>query len=121
MTNNRSKQFAFTLIELLTVIAIIGILFSVAVPSYLSHVEKSNRIEAQLALTEVAQSLERINARQGDYPASYASSTVNNYTLTYSGAAATYAIIATPSKTVTCGTLTLKSTGETLPSTDGCW
>lgn len=48
------KKSGFTLIELLVTIAIIGILSTIAYPSYLSHVQKTRRAEAQSALVEFA-------------------------------------------------------------------
>lgn len=48
------KKNGFTLIELLVTIAIIAILSSVAYPSYLSHVQKARRTEAQSALIDIA-------------------------------------------------------------------
>lgn len=48
------KKNGFTLIELLIAIAIIGILAGVAYPSYMQHVLKSKRSEAQSALMDLA-------------------------------------------------------------------
>lgn len=48
------KKNGFTLIELLVTIIIIGILSSIAYPSYLGHVQKTRRAEAQATLIELA-------------------------------------------------------------------
>jgi len=53
------NQKGFSLIELMIVIGIVGILAFVAYPSYTSAVMKSNRAEAKVGLTEVAQQLQR--------------------------------------------------------------
>ena len=44
------KNKGFTLIELMIVIAIVGILAAVGYPSYVSHVKKANRAELQVEL-----------------------------------------------------------------------
>jgi len=53
--NNKSRQQGFTLIELMITVAIIGILSSVAVPSYMSYVTKSKRTEAKTEVLRIAQ------------------------------------------------------------------
>ncbi len=49
----------FTLIELLIVIAIVALLASIAIPSYMDYVRRSARASAAAALMEDAQHMER--------------------------------------------------------------
>lgn len=55
----KMKQDGFSLIELLIVIAIIGILATVAYPSYQESMRKSNRTDGQSALLEAISRMER--------------------------------------------------------------
>ena len=59
MLSVRQAQRGFTLIELMIVIAIVGILAAVAYPSYMDHVKKSNRAAAQAHMLEVAQAQQK--------------------------------------------------------------
>lgn len=52
----------FTLIELLISVAIVGVLASIAIPSYRDNVEKSRRRDAQAALMQLAQAMERFKS-----------------------------------------------------------
>lgn len=56
---SRTKPKGFTLIELMIVLAIIGILAAIAYPSYRDSVRKSRRADAKTALLELASWMER--------------------------------------------------------------
>ena len=53
------RMQGFTLIELMLTVAIIGVLASIAIPSYQSYVENTRRTTAQGELLELAQWMER--------------------------------------------------------------
>ena len=60
----------FSLIELMTVLLIMGLLLTVAWPSYQGHVRRANRMEAVAALLEAHQFMERYYAvRRQIHPA----------------------------------------------------
>ncbi|MDX1677923.1 type IV pilin protein [Arsukibacterium sp.] len=56
---NGNKQTGFSLIEVMIVVVIVGILASVAYPSYRDYVLRSNRAAAQACLMELSQFMER--------------------------------------------------------------
>ena len=53
MASKRRRQGGFSLVELVIVVAIVGILSAVAVPSFNSYIMKSRRSEAFTNLTEI--------------------------------------------------------------------
>lgn len=57
----------FTLIEVMIVVAIIGILAAIAYPSYDEYVKRGNRTEGQALLSEAAARQERFFAQNNRY------------------------------------------------------
>lgn len=112
-------------------VAIIAILASIALPSYNSYIQRSRRVDAQSALLELAQSLERYYTLNNSYASATLDTSVTSrvstyYTLSFSSgpSATAYTLQALPTSAQSgdsCGTLTLSSTGARTPSTSGCW
>lgn len=67
----KSTQSGFTLIELMIVIAIVGILAAIAIPNYTEYVRKSRRSDAKSSILEVTQRLERFYTEKARYTTSF--------------------------------------------------
>ncbi|MES9968641.1 MAG: type IV pilin protein [Candidatus Thiodiazotropha sp.] len=67
----------FTLIELMIAIAIIGLLASFVIPSYMESVRRGHRTDGMDALTAAAQKMEVVKARTGSYPATLAATNIS--------------------------------------------
>lgn len=141
----RHTNRGVTLIELMIVVAIIGILASVAYPSYRQYVVRSNRTEAKAALMQSAQELEkcftrrmRYNSVANDCPAADRAvagypTEDGNYQITATiprvAGTPSYLLTATPqvgqANDAECGTFTLDEQGNRAVSGSGtaarCW
>jgi len=127
-----NKQRGVSLLELMIVIVIIGIVASIAYPSYVDNVQDTRRAECSGALVGLGNAMERFYSVNGTYlgaaaggantgaPALFAASCPVDggnatYNLTIQAAtASTYALLATPVGAQTadeCGSLTLTNRG----------
>jgi type IV pilus assembly protein PilE len=120
----RRPASGFTLIELMVVVAIIGILAAIAYPSYTEQVARGRRSDAKASLLETAQWLERRYTMNNTYTGAtlpaLRGSTANYYALSMaSGASAptatTYWLQMTPTGSMTndrCGGFYVNQAGQ---------
>lgn len=127
--NQATRQRGFTLIELMIVVAIVGILSAIAYPSYTEYVRKGRRVEGRTTLLQAAQYLERAATATGKYPTSlpsqFSESPGGFYQITLDSDGTDYSLTATPNGTHTdpsCGNLGLTRQGEQTPASPAiCW
>ena len=67
MVMNRQRQAGFTLIEVVIVVAILGIISAFAYNGYQRYVQNTYRADAQRSLMDIAQRLERCFTQRNDY------------------------------------------------------
>ena len=119
--SNMSRSRGFTLIEVMIAVVIVGILASIAYPSYREHIKRGHETEAKGQMMEAAAALEAHRAKNFTYGGTLASlaptlDANDNYTavLSIGGSNLSYTITATPSSSLMSGmpTLTLNNEGE---------
>lgn len=111
----------FTLIEVMIVVAIIGILAAIAYPSYDEYVKRGNRTEGQAFLSDVAARQERYFSQNNAYITDVANiaklgvtanSPTGKYSIVLAGGGGGYILTANNQfSDAKCATLTLNALG----------
>lgn len=130
-----SHHRAFTLIELLIVVAVVAILAAVALPAYHQYVDRSRRVDAKSSILNIAQQFERCFTRFSsyDHTATNCPVTVPTvsaegfYRLTVTSNATSFTITATPTgvqairDAARCPNFTYDQAGTKGGTVPSCW
>lgn len=131
MSSKSLAHKGFNLIELMVVVAVIGVLTTIALPSYNEYIAKSRRAEARTQLLSAQQWVERIYSESYTYATNTSGDSISgllalqpfkqspregaaSYTLGIVADASSYTLTATrtgPAAADKCGDLTLTGTG----------
>lgn len=129
----KNRSSGFTLIELMIVVAIVGILAMIALPAYQDSVRKSRRADALTKMLDIQLSEEKYRANNSSYGTlaqlGLTATVINTdyYTFAVAAATNTYTITATPQGTqasdkqygTACASLTLNQNSDKSPA--DCW